>query len=49
MASVGDISATSFQLAAFPPIPVCRLAVDRCQEMIRGLGKVAQAMRHGLH
>jgi len=35
MASVTDPSETTFQHAAFPPMPVCRLGVDQYEEMIR--------------
>ena len=35
MASVGNAPETTFQPAAFPPLPVCRLGVDQYEEMIR--------------
>ncbi len=35
MASVADTSETCFQQAAFPPLPVCRLSVEKYEEMIR--------------
>ena len=35
MASVTDPPETTFQHAAFPPMPVCRLGVDQYEEMIR--------------